>query len=75
MRTVFTIVALVLALAVVGLLARQQLSASRAPLPSAPGVAPGVAVQPLPPTQQVQQYQQAVEALVQQPRPLPDDVK
>jgi len=33
MRTLFTIVALVLALAVVGLLARQQ--------PTAPGVAPG----------------------------------
>ncbi|GAB3354855.1 MULTISPECIES: hypothetical protein [Giesbergeria] len=75
MRTVFTIVALVLALAVVGLLARQQLSASRASLPSAPGVAPGAAGQPLPPTQQVQQYRQAVEAQMQQPRPLPADAQ
>jgi hypothetical protein len=77
MRTLFTIVALVLALAVVGLLARQQLSGSSKSslaLPSAPGVAPHAATVPaVPPAQQVQQVQQAVEALVQQPRRLPDD--
>ena len=78
MRTLFTIVALVLALAVVGLLARQQLSGaskSSLALPSAPGVAPHAAATApaVPPAQQVQQVQQAVEALVQQPRRLPDD--
>lgn len=80
MRTLFTLVALVLALAVVGLLVRQQLArvapASGA-MSSAPGVAPPMAgaVSAQPPTQQVQQVQQAVEALVQQPRSLPDEAK
>ncbi len=78
MRTLFTLVALVLALAVVGLLARQQLSgasSAKASLTNAPGVAPQTltANPALPPAQQVQQVQQAVEALVQQPRRLPDD--
>lgn len=79
MRTLFTIVALVLALAVVGLLARQQLSGSHSAasgLPPAPGVAPGASRgHTAPPAQQVQQVQQAVEALMQQPRVLADDTK
>ncbi len=81
MRTLFTLVALVLALAVVGLLVRQQLArvapASGAAMSSAPGVAPPMAgaISAQPPTQQVQQVQQAVEALVQQPRSLPDEAK
>ncbi len=81
MRTLFTIVALVLALAVVGLLARQQLARVTSPvsgtMPSAPGVAPPMpgAVSAQPPAQQVQQVQQAVEVLVQQPRSLPDEAK
>ncbi|SEQ61205.1 hypothetical protein [Giesbergeria anulus] len=79
MRTLFTIVALVLALAVVGLLARQQLSGSHSAvsgLPTAPGVAPGANMgHAAPPAQQVQQVKQTVDALMQQPRVLPDDTK
>ena len=80
MRTLFTIAALVLALAVVGLLARQPLARvapASGTMPSAPGVAPPMpgAVSAQPPAQQVQQVQQAVEVLVQQPRSLPDEAK
>ena len=79
MRTLFTLIGLVVVLAVGGLLARQQLTtpgASKAMLSPAPGVAPGHNTgAALPPAQQVQQYQQAIDALVQQRRVLPDDEK
>lgn len=74
MRAVFGILGL-LVLAIVGLLARKQLSAGVAPaVAPAPGVeAPAPASTP---RQQVQQFQQAVEgALQQQARPMPDDVQ
>lgn len=73
MRTLFTIVALVLALAVVGLLVRQQQVSGS---PTAPGIAPGANMgHPTPPTQQVQQVKQTVDALMQQPRALANDTK
>ncbi|OYD49068.1 hypothetical protein [Acidovorax kalamii] len=79
MRAVFGLVGLVVVLAIVGLLAKKQLSATRAPVPAlqtAPGAAPASA----PPatvreqSQQVQQQvKQQMEGLMQQARPMPED--
>ena len=85
MRAALGIVSLLLALAVVGLLAKKQLSSTRSalpvlPLPPAADVVPG-AGPASPPTvraqnQQVQQQvQKTVEGLMQQARPMPDDEK
>lgn len=79
MRAALGIVSLLLALATVGLLAKKQLSATRTAVPVLQPVAgaPGTEVPP-PATvraqsQQVQQQvQQAVEGLMQKPRPMPD---
>ena len=78
MRGVFGMVGLVVALAIVGVLAKKQLVSTQAVVPSlqVPGAAPVLA-----PTgsvreqsQQVQQqYKQALESALQQPRSLPDD--
>ncbi|MBP3981592.1 MAG: hypothetical protein KKG12_04210 [Gammaproteobacteria bacterium] len=84
MRAVFGLVGLVVALAIVGVLAKKQLAATRTPVPSLqlPAV-PGGAAPPAPPaptgtvreqSQQVQQQvRQQVEGLMQQARPMPDD--
>ena len=78
MRGVFGMVGLVVALAIVGVLAKKQLASTQAVVPSlqVPGAAPVSA-----PTgsvreqsQQVQQqYKQALEAAMQQARPMPDE--
>lgn len=73
MRAVFTVLGLVVVLAVVGVLARKQLSAGVAP-PVA-GVAGGPGGAAATPQQQVQQFQKAAEAAMQQARPMPDDAK
>jgi hypothetical protein len=73
MRAVFTVLGLVVVLAVVGLLARKQLGAGVAP--QAPAGVEGVAVPAGTPQQQVQQFQKAAESAMQQPRPMPDDPK
>lgn len=78
MRLGFGLVGLLLALAIVAVLAKRQMGATRAAVP------PAVQEQPVPtdgaaPTvraqgQQVQQQvRQQVEALMQQPRPVPDE--
>ena len=79
MRAVFGLVGLVVVLAIVGLLAKKQLSATRAPVPAlqtAPGAdpasAPPVTVRDQ--SQQIQQQvKQQVEGLMQQARPMPED--
>lgn len=78
MRVAFGIVGLVIALAIVGMLAKKQLTSTRAVVPALqiPGVAPASA-----PTgtvreqsQQIQQqYKQALDAAMQQARPMPDE--
>ena len=78
MRIVFGIVGLVVALAIVGVLVKKQLAGTHAVVPALqiPGVAPASA-----PTgtvreqsQQIQQqYKQALESAMQQPRPMPDE--
>lgn len=75
MRSVFALLALLVALAFVALLARQQFAALRGPSPAAQSAsAPqaGAAVQP--PRQMEQQVQQQVQELVQ-PRPMPEDAR
>ena len=73
MRAVFTIVGLVVVLGIVGVLAKKQLTAGVAPRTTAEGtVVPGTTATP---QQQVQQFQKAAEAAMQQPRPLPEEPK
>lgn len=83
MRAVFGVLSLLVALAVVGVLAKKQLGAvSAAPVktlvPDAAGpaltiplVSPGATPQAQ--SQQLQQIRQAVESTLQQARPMPDD--
>jgi hypothetical protein len=73
MRGVFTVLGLVIVLAIVGVLAKQQLGTGVAPK-GAPS-AEGVVVPAGTPQQQVQQFQKAAESAMQQPRPMPDDPK
>lgn len=73
MRAVFTIVGMVVVLAIVGVLAKKQMSAGVAPRTTADGtVVPGTAATP---QQQVQQFQKAAEAAMQQARPMPEEPK
>ena len=68
MRAVFSIVGMVVVLAIVGVLAKKQLTSGVAP--SATG-APAAAT----PQQQVQQFQKAAESAMQQARPVADEPK
>lgn len=70
MRAVFSIVGLVVVLAIVGVLVKKQVSAGVAPTTA--GAMPGTAATP---QQQVQQFQKAAEAAMQQARPMPDEPK
>ena len=86
MRALFGLVGLVVVLAIVGLLAKKQLAATRAPVPALQP-ATGSAAPASEPTgtvreqsqqmqQQVkQQVKQQVEGLMQQARPMPEDEK
>jgi hypothetical protein len=74
MRGIFSIVGLLVVLAIVGLLVKKQLGSPVA-VPSAPGM-PAVSAD-APPQVQSQQIQQqvkqAVEGAMQQARPMPDE--
>lgn len=82
MRAVFGLVGLVVALAVVGVLVKKQMSTTRAPVPALQ-TAPGVAAPASAPkgsvrdqSQQVQQQvKEQMDALMQQARPMPDEAK
>lgn len=80
MRAVFGLVGLVVVLAIVGLLAKKQLAAMRAPIPALP-TATGAAAPASTPTvraqsqQMQQQVKQQMEGLMQQARPMPEDEK
>jgi hypothetical protein len=68
MRAIVSVLSLLLGVAIVGLLAKQQLSTPISVL----GTTPGATVQQQ--SQQVQQQvKQSVEAAMQQARPVPDD--
>jgi Na+-transporting methylmalonyl-CoA/oxaloacetate decarboxylase gamma subunit len=73
MRVIFSVLSLLIVVAIVGMLAKKNLGASAA-APARPG-AEAVAVPSGTPQQQVQQVRQAVEAQMQQARPMPDDTK
>jgi hypothetical protein len=73
MRAVFGILSLLAAVAIMGLLAKKQLTSVTAPpaatgLPAVSGTAPAAT-----PQQQVQQFRQAVQGTLQQARPMPED--
>lgn len=82
MRAVFGLMGLVVVLAIVGLLAKKQLAAMRAPVPALQ-TATGAAGPASAPTgtvreqsqQMQQQVKQQVEGLMQQARPMPEDEK
>jgi hypothetical protein len=73
MRAVFGILSLVVVVAIVGVLAKKQLSAGVAP--AAAAGTDSAAARPATPQQQVKQFEQAVQGAVQQPRPMPTDDK
>ena len=68
MRMVFGVLGLLVVLAVVGVLAKKQLTAVAPGLQAAPGASAAAS-----PAVQVQRVQQAVQDAMQQPRPMPDD--
>ena len=82
MFAAFGLVGLVVALALVGVLVKKQLSATRAPVPALQGV-PGLAPPASSPAatvreqsqQMQQQVKQQVEGLMQQARPMPENEK
>lgn len=78
MRIAFGVVGLVVALAIVGVLVKKQLASTHAVVPALQ--IPGAAAASAPTgtvreqSQQIQQqYKQALEAAMQQPRPMPDE--
>jgi hypothetical protein len=72
MRAIFSVVGLLVVLAIVGVRAKKQLGAGVAPSTTVPGASAPAAT----PQQQVQQFQQAVQGAMQQmPRTTPDDTK
>ena len=73
MRVIFSVVSLLLVVAVIGFLAKSQLKAGVAP--PVPGAAAGTTAAPATPQQQVKQFEQAVQGAMQQARPMPDDDK
>jgi hypothetical protein len=73
MRAIFSVLGLLLVVAVIGFLAKSQLKAGVAP--AVPGVEAGSGAAPATPQQQVKQFEQAVQGAVQQARPMPDNDK
>lgn len=72
MRMIFGVLGLLMVVAIVGVLAKKQLSSGVAPaaavVQGAPVIAPAAT-----PQEQVQQFKNAAEAALQQPRPMPED--
>lgn len=71
MRGIFGIIGLLVVVAIVGLLAKKQLSAGVAPAAGVPAANAPAAT----PKAQVQQFEQAVQGAMQQARPMPDNEK
>jgi hypothetical protein len=76
MRAIFGVLALVVVVAIVGVLMKKQLGTHVTPTPAQTGQ-PGATVPALTgtPQQQVKQFEQAVQGAMQQPRPMPDESK
>ena len=75
MRIIFSVLSLLVVVAIVGVLAKKQLGGAPAPRVSDTSSGAAVGLPTGTPKQQVQQVQQAVEAAVQQARPMPTDDK
>jgi hypothetical protein len=76
MRAVFSVLGLLIVVAVIGVLAKKQLGSVAGPaLPAVTGIPATAGAPPATPQQTVKQFQQAVESQMQQPRPMPDDPK
>jgi hypothetical protein len=76
MRALFSVLGLLFVVAVIGLLAKKQLTSVGAPpIPTAPGVTVAPGGPAATPQQSVNQFKQAAEAAVQQARPMPDETK
>lgn len=77
MRGLFTVLSLLLVVAVIGVLVKKQMGSLAGP--SAARALPGASAAagaPAPtPQQTVQQFNQAVQGQMQQARPMPDDTK
>ena len=73
MRAIFSVLGLLLVVAVIGFLAKSQLKAGVAPATG--GSEAGSAAPAATPQQQVKQFEQAVQGAVQQARPMPDNDK
>lgn len=72
MRAIVGVLGLLMVVVIVGLLVKKQLGSGVAPavpaVPGAPVAAPAAS-----PQEQVQQFKNAAEAALQQPRPMPED--
>ena len=75
MRILLSIAGLLVVVAVVGLLARQQLAPTATVAPSAAGSAAQAPDAARPSQQLQQQYKQMLEGALQQPRPTGDDTQ
>ena len=74
MRGIFSVVSLLVVLAVVGLLVKKQLGSTVAVPPAAGAPASAAAASPQAQSEQIQQQvRQAVEGAMQQARPVPDE--
>ena len=82
MRTIFGVIGLLMVLAIVGLIAKSQLTSTRQAIPvlAVPGAAASEGANTTPAanvkeqSQQIQQqYKQALDNAMQQARPVPDD--
>jgi Na+-transporting methylmalonyl-CoA/oxaloacetate decarboxylase gamma subunit len=75
MRMVFGVLSLLIVVAIVGIVAKNQLNSFKAPAASTQAV-PGVAAPTGTPKQQVEQMKQSIESAIQQaPRQSSDDTK
>ena len=76
MRIICGVLSLLVVVAIIGVLAKQQLGAGVAPATSDRAAGAGVSVPAGTPKQQVEQFKGAVEGAMQVPaRPMPDDTK
>lgn len=74
MRAVFGILSLLVVVAIIGILAKKQLGAGAPAAAASPAPEGAVMQQPAgTPAQQVQQVRQAIDATMQQARPMPDE--
>ena len=78
MRGVFTVLSLLVVVAIIGVLVKKQMGSLAGPaaMPAISGAAaPVPGAPPATPQQTVEQYKQAVQGQMQQARPMPDDTK